>query len=61
MGDFDIFFPFWMLPFCPMIENNVSKVFHPFPRQTKQACYRNLPKNYMRIVGTSLIFTEMLL
>jgi hypothetical protein len=61
MGDFDIFFPFWMLPLCPMIENMISKLFHPFSRQTTQACYQNPSKNYMRIVGTFLIFTEMLL
>ena len=24
-------------------------IFHPFPRQTKQACYQNYHKNYMRL------------
>jgi hypothetical protein len=43
---FDLFFPFWMLPFCPMIENMISKLFHLFSRQTKQASYRKSHKNY---------------
>ena len=57
IGNFDIFFPFWMLPFCPMIENLVSKVFHPFPHQTKQACYQNYHKNYMRLSCYLCFFT----
>ena len=57
IGYFDIFFPFWMLPFCPMIENQVSKVFHPFPHQTKQACYQNYHKNYMRLSCYLCFFT----
>ena len=46
---FDIFFPFWVLPFCPMIESNVSKVFHPFSCQAKQNRYLKFYKNYIRL------------
>jgi hypothetical protein len=46
-----ILFLFFALgaPLRPMIENFISKRFHPFPRQTKQACTKITTKTIQRL------------